>query len=771
MKRAIKFILVGVAILITALTLISTIYISSIMRDTKNVKFDKELIITASKQLEIFDSNNKLIKSGAYDGKEVVSISELQPHTLQSFISIEDKNFYKHNGLNYKRIIKAMLNNIKSRSFKEGASTISQQLIKNTHLSNEKTLTRKIKEMILTKKLENTFTKDEILETYLNVIYFGNGCYGIESASKFYFDKESKDLTIEESATLAGLIKAPTTYCPINKYNDSLKRRNLVLKEMYEDGYISDEEYYNISQKPINIINHKKDSTIDNLYLKSLKQEAEDILNLNIQQITARGYKIYTYFNHLSQESLENSLNNNQNYHTNSYGNIADSLGIIINNETCGIEAFYGKSIYDLTNLKRQPGSAIKPILVYAPALEYGEIYTCSPILDEKIDYNGYSPNNVGNIFHGYTSTKECVADSLNIPAIKIMDYVGIDKCKEFAKRAGISFNKYDNGYAIALGGFNEGTSLTKLVGSYIPFACNGKFISPTFIKKITTTDGVVIYNRDESKKNIMGDDTAYLMTDMLIEGVKTGTSKRLSSLPYQVAGKTGTVALKNSNLNSDVYSIAYTTEHIVGIWLGNYSFDNQYNLESSNNGGTYCTNFVKDTLNGIYKDHLPQNFSKPSSVVELKIDEKNLIENHTVKLASSNCPERYQISELFSTRYQPTEYSNIFNNFDFDFNVELTNNIANITISAKDYLNYDIYVDNNLIKSINNQSGIITFDYDKLLPNKMYTFYVDVYCDYSDAVQKSKEISVYTKNIYENLIEYNPIKHNASNNLSWYFQ
>jgi len=307
-------------------------------------------------------------------------------------------------------------------------------------------------------------------------------------------------------------------------------------------------------------------------------------------------------------------------------------------------------------------------------------------------------------------------------------------------------------------------------MGSYIPFTCEGKYIEPKFISKITTADDIVVYERPTLKRSIMGEDTAYLMNDLLIEGVKSGTSKRLKDLPYEVAGKTGTVAVKDTNYNTDTYSIAYTTDHIVGVWLGNYTLQKEYNLEGSNNGGTYCTNMVKETLNGIYADYTPKPFNVPDSIVVLDIDEKNLLTNHTVKLASKNCPERYRIKEIFSKRHMPTEVSSIYDDFDINFNVVLNNNIAEITLNALDYLIYDIYVDDKLIKTIENKSGVINFNYDELEQNKMYTFYVDAHTDHSDYIAKSDAVSVYTKNLYEQLIEDNSIVNNDSS-LSWYFQ
>ena len=202
MKKVLKISLIVFFIMTIIVAIIGVIFITNIMNETKNVTFDKNKIISATKQINVYSDNGELVENTSVDGKKIVPLSDIKDDTINCFLSIEDKNFYKHNGVNYKRIAKAMLNNIKSHSFKEGASTISQQLIKNTHLSNEKTLKRKVKEIVLTKKLEKAFTKDEILETYLNVIYFGDGCYGIEEASKHYCKKPAKELNGTTNITM-----------------------------------------------------------------------------------------------------------------------------------------------------------------------------------------------------------------------------------------------------------------------------------------------------------------------------------------------------------------------------------------------------------------------------------------------------------------------------------------------------------------------------------------------------------------------------------------
>ena len=241
MKKAVKIGIIITLILFILGSLFFIIFINDIM-GISSVKFDKEKLIAVNQEIVVYNDDNVELKN-TISNKSIVKIEDVPNHVVNAFISIEDKDFFKHNGLNYKRIAKAMFNNLKSFSFKEGASTISQQLIKNTHLTNEKTIKRKVKEMLLTKKLEKEFSKKDILETYLNVIHFGENSYGIERAALTYFGKETKDLTLWEGATLAGIIKSPYTYSPVYNPENCLKRRNLVLSEMLRDKKISQAQY------------------------------------------------------------------------------------------------------------------------------------------------------------------------------------------------------------------------------------------------------------------------------------------------------------------------------------------------------------------------------------------------------------------------------------------------------------------------------------------------------------------------------------------------
>lgn len=749
MKKVLKISFIVFLCLIFVSMIVFAIILNGAIKSSNKVNFDKELLISATSKITIYDKDNNLIENTV--GDKIVDYENLPEYVKDAFISIEDKQFYNHKGLNYKRIIKSMLNNIKSGYFKEGGSTISQQLIKNTHLNNEKTFDRKLKEIVLTKKLEKTFSKDDILETYLNVIYFGNNCYGLENASFGYFNKPSKDLNINEAAVLAGLIKAPTKYSPILNYENSFKRKNLVLKEMHKDKKITDEEFNEFYDKEITLNLNK--NMVKNIYTSSCIEQAEKILNLTEKEMKMLGVKIYTYLDPNLQNDVINAVNNSAYYHKNKYGNIADSCAVIIDNQTGGINAFYGKCDYNLYSLKRQPGSAIKPILVYAPALEKG-LNPNSVILDEHIDYNGYSPKNVGGIYHGYVTTTEAIEQSLNIPAVKVLKDVGIDNAKRFVKNCGLDLSNEGDNYALALGGFKYGTNLIDLTNTYLPFSQKGNFIKASFIKEIKSINGT-LYKNTESKTKIMSEESAYLMTKMLISGVNKGTSMRLNKLPFVVAGKTGTVGIPNTNLNTDVYSIAYTDNKTCGVWLGNTTNKTEFNLEGSNNGGTYCTSMLKEIISDTNKENNPTHFnSKPNGIEVVNIDEVALENEHKLMLAGENTPPVYrrqiEINKKFNNLPVSTTYTNPKPT---EFTIKIKDNKPEITFNAQKYLIYKIFrVEEDQTKCLEtykNKKGEITFVDNLAETDTFYDYYIECYAyNYStfipSAKAKSKIIKVY---------------------------
>lgn len=693
------------------------------------VSFDKELLQEANTTIDIYDQNNN--KINATNGKKaLVAYEELPNYVKDAFISIEDKDFYKHSGLNYKRIAKAFVSNIKSKSLKEGASTISQQLIKNTHLSSEKTIQRKINEMALTIQLEKTFSKDEILETYLNVIYFGNGAYGLENASYTYFGKPATSLTIAQSALLAGMIKSPKNYSPILNYDNAIARRNLVLKEMKKDGKITEQEYQTAISEPIEITN-KTLKTNRNFYEEATLLEAEQILDLSSKEIALGQYKIWTYQNPIDQKSLSDAINNQSFYLVNEYGNTADSCGVVIDNKTGGITAFDGKSVYDIINMKRSPGSSLKPVLVYAPALESGKISPSTPILDEQTSFANYSPQNVGGIYYGWIDATKSVEKSLNIPAIKILKTTGIEYSKKYAQKCGIDFENSDNNYAIALGAITNGTTVTQLANSYIPFANSGEFIKAKFIKKICNKNGDVVYQNNEKSEKVFSKETAYLMTSMLKSGVQKGTSSRLNSLNFEIAGKTGTVGIKNTNLNSDAWSVAYTPQKTACTWLGNSTGEKEYMLEGKNNGGTATTSMLKAVFEGLDIDK-NKVFVKPDGIVELEIDKLVLEKEHKLEIANKLTSDRYKVKAEFNKKYAPTVVADAFDILNFcTLSGKIENKKPVLEFSTSKSATYTLYrIEEDVckeLKTFKNVSGTQTYVDTNAKDGNFYTYYVSV--------------------------------------------
>lgn len=697
-----------------------------------------------------------------------VDISTLHDYTIDAFLSIEDKNFYTHNGINLKRIAKSMLDNIASRKIVAGGSTITQQLVKNKFLSNNKTIKRKVQEIYLAKKLESTYSKNEILENYLNHVYYGSGAYGIGNASLRYFSKSASDLTLNESCVLASTINSPSLYSPLLNKDKCKERRNLILKEMYEDKKISKEEYEEniLADIVINESSIYSCSNID-LYDQFAIAEACEILGVNRSEIFDKNYKIYTGKNEDTQSLLEGIINDKNFYEKNQFGNKPDSLGMIIDNDTNLVSAVAGKSEYNLVGLKRQPGSLIKPILVYAPAMEEGLINPMTQILDDKINFGGYSPNDVGGFSNDYVSIEKAISKSLNVPAVKVCNMLGLEKCKNYAEKCGLKFDKKDSGFAIALGGTTNGFTLQNILDSYSTLNFNGNYSKSNFIKRIQSNDFVTLYTYSMTEKHVFGKDTAYLMTKMLVKSTHDGTSKKLTNLPYQVAGKTGTVGVKNSNQNTDAYSLGYTTQNRVAIWLGNYSMKNEYNLNSSNNGGTYATEMLKTVFEGIYKDKYPDDFVMPNSVVEKDIDAIKLEEENKIYLASKSMPDRYKVKGLFSARFLPEESIDFY-----DEKLEISGSVKDgkITINfhTNKYSSYTLFRECDgtkiVLRNYKNKTDDIVYIDSDILDNKKYTYYVEC----NNLINGNNYTSNFL-NLYNNFSK-GSLQNNSTLDYSWIF-
>ena len=636
MKFAKRLILVLIGVIFCIFTLFGIYYFSV----TSGVTLQPEKLCFSSKNITVYDKDLTRV-DGFNDKLMTAPIESIPKKTQLAFVDTEDKRFFSHGGFDYKRIVKATLSNLKSGGFKEGASTISQQLIKNTHLTHEKTLKRKLKEWKLTRVLEKNYSKQEILEKYLNTIYFGHNCFGIASASNFYFGKRTSELDIADSAILAGLLKSPNNYSPFKNPQKCKTRKETVLSLMYKNGSITKEELKTALEKPLPTPSEKSDG--NGAYAHFVFDELTEIAE-NKQFTLGGNIEIFTYLDQGLQEYLCKLLKDHA---------TSDISASVLDTELHGITACYST----VGNIKRLPGSIIKPLLVYAPAIEQDLISPATPILDEKTEFGGYSPENYDKSYHGYTSARDCLAKSLNIPAVKILQSLGVNTGAEYLKKMNLAIEKEDLTLPLALGGMKNGFSLNELINAYATFPNQGIFEKAEFIKEIKI-DGVTIYASEEKNQRVFSEETAYLTTDMLKTTVKSGTAKKLRSLPFDIAGKTGTVGTAKGN--TDAYALSYTTKNTVGVWIGNAN-----NSQIPYTGGGLPCNYLYNINEYLYDKHSKNipTFSIPNGVVEKEIDKTSYYDTHNILLADPNSPADYKITELFKNSAIPTKTSDLFTN------------------------------------------------------------------------------------------------------------
>lgn len=697
MKKFVKICLICVAIITGITALSGALFLGINFAKYSSLALNEAALSSHSMQVEIFDSDNRPVKDENTFNSAICPVSLIPENVKNAFIAIEDASFYNHHGLNYKRMFKAALKNIVSHSLKEGASTISQQLIKNTHLSSEKTFERKIKEIVLTKKLEKSHSKDEILDCYLNVIYYGNNCYGIENAANYYFSKSASKLNLQEGALLAGMIKSPNRYSPILQPKNALSRRNLVLKQMKKGEFITEEELMNAEKSEIELNLNTENENPLNSYSEAALDEAKDILHIPVKDMAINGYKIHTYLNSSDQENLQSALAKED-------FNSADHAGIVIDSSRHAVTAFEGKSAYKILAAKRQPGSAIKPILVYAPAIDEDIIYPCSQILDEPLSLGEYKPKNVDGKFRGYVSAAEALSKSINIPAIKVLSYIGVDKAKIYAEEMGIKFDSEDTSLALALGGMRYGVNIKDLAGAYSTFTCEGKFAEPKFIEYITDSTGKILYKHSPEEKQVLRADTAYLMTEMLQQAAETGTAKALSTLDKPIAAKTGTVG--KGKTNTDAWCVAYSPEKICSVWVGNLD-----NTPITVAGGNQPARCVRNYFSALDESSV---FIKPSTIIEREIDTVSLENEHKIELASPGTPERFKRTESFSIFNLPKEISSNFIEVEEQqFNIKNNDKKLEINFIPKRNYFYKIYDGKTILKEITGQNDEVTLSLD----------------------------------------------------------
>ena len=541
-----------------------------------------KLQIKSANSFTMFDKDNNVFFQGS-GNQEWIELDRISPYLIEATINTEDKNFYKHKGFDYLRILKALYVNIISGSTQQGASTITQQYAKNLFLDFDKTWARKWDEMWYTIEIETHYSKDEILEGYLNTINYGHGMYGIENASQFYFNKSASDLTLAEAAMLTGIPKSPSNYSPLVDEAKAKERQELILKNMKEDKVITEEEYQEAINEPLTYVGEKMDNDITTVmyYQDAVLKELQEIKEIPSTFLETGGLRIYTNLDRAMQEELEENIKETM------PESELEVASIMMDPETGKIFALAGGKNYTTSEFnraisaRRQVGSTMKPILYYA-ALENG--FTASTTFTSQettftfANQQTYSPQNYNQKYGNKPiSMATAIAYSENIYAVKTHMFLGEETLINMAKRLGIT-SKLDKVPSLALG--TSEISMSEMVGSYAAFANEGYKVKPHFIEKVLDKEGNVLYEAEEEKDAILNPNLTFILSNLL-----TGTyDATFIDYNYPTAVNlasrmTHTYALKSGTTNTDNWYIGYNKDVVTAVWCG---YDDNRDLNSS---------------------------------------------------------------------------------------------------------------------------------------------------------------------------------------------
>lgn len=586
------------------------------------VKLSPKVTINSANNISLYDINKTIYFKGN-ESKEWVDLDDISDYLIKSTIYTEDKNFYKHFGFDFLRIGKAILTNVTSHSTNQGASTITQQYAKNLFLDFDKTWKRKWDEMWYTMRIEANYSKDEILEGYLNTINYGHGKYGIENASKFYFNKSSKDLDLAEASMLSGIPKAPSIYSPIINFENAKKRQLVVLNALVNNGIISSSEKDKAYNEELTITanSDKENLTSINYYIDAVMNELESIDSIPRNYSDYNGLKIYTNFNYDIQSSLEENVKN-----TFPDDSKIETSSVVMNPENGGIMALIGGRDYNNSTYnraissKRQVGSTMKPYLYYA-ALENG-FTSSTAFTSEKTTFpleNGktYSPVNYNDKYGNKAiSMATAIAYSDNIYAVKTHMFLGYDALINVARRVGIK-SKLESVPSLPLG-TNE-INIIEMAQGYAAFANEGYKVEGHFIEKIENGKGEVLYEYKKNKELVLNSSLVYILNNML-----TATYDPLYvdyNYPTGIGlnGKlTHTYALKSGTTNGDNWNIGFNKKIVCAVWVG---YDN--NKELSKKDYKYAQNIWYKTVESYEKDMKDEDvwYEKPKNIVGMLVE------------------------------------------------------------------------------------------------------------------------------------------------------
>jgi 1A family penicillin-binding protein len=549
--------------------------------------------------------------------KNPIEISSLPKHTTQAFVAVEDKDFYTHPGFSITGFVRAVEENLLSRSYSQGGSTISQQLIKNAILYPDKQLLRKYQELVLAIELERRYDKDDILEMYLNTIYFGEGAYGIQDAAKSYFSKDAKDLTLSESALLAGVIRAPSALSPISGDAEAaIKRRNLILQLMTDQKYIT-EAQKNAAQKEKLVLKPTEDDINEEAVHFALMIQDMLIEEYGEQDVANAGYTVKTTLDIDLQKKAQTAVETQvKNLKTSLVGNGA---AVAIDPNTGEVLALVGS--HDWSDEKmgkinmairpRQPGSSFKPI-VYAKALDDRTITASTQIADEAISFGSYTPKNYDNRFRGKVLIRYALANSLNIPAVHVLNMIGVKSAVDMAQKMGITALDENRDYGLPLVLGSAEVPLIEMTNAYAVFADEGTWHDYSIFTEVRDKNGKVILENEPSSRRAISDATAYIISAILSDAkARADTFGGALTISRQAAVKTGT-----TNDYKDALTIGYTPQIVVGVWIGN----NDNTPMNSIAGSLGAAPIWRQIMEAYLADKPAEYFKKPTTVVDERV-------------------------------------------------------------------------------------------------------------------------------------------------------
>ncbi|WP_274365261.1 transglycosylase domain-containing protein [Paenibacillus thermotolerans] len=574
----------------------------------------------------VYDKNGKEMTKLLVENRELVTLDQIPDKLEEAVVATEDQRFGEHSGIDLWSIGRAIYKDILHRDLVEGGSTITQQVAKNMFLTADKTFFRKATEMSMALALENNFTKEQILEMYLNRIYFGNGTYGVKAAAKYHFGKSDlEQLNLLEIAVLAGIPKAPETYSPTNNPVKAKERAAIVLQLMEDQGYITEQERREALNselgKPSATTNKSASAVRD--YILS---QAEQVTGLSEQELRIGGYKIYTTVDSQAQRAMDNAFANPELFPEDGPKQKAQGAMVIVDVKTGGIAAMNGGRDYVAKGLNRalanrQPGSSFKPVAVYAPALETGKYTPYSMLKDEKTDYGSYKPRNLNGKYAGEVTMLEAVKKSINSPAVWLLNEIGVKTGMKFVESLGIDLAPEDRNLAIALGGLTHGASPLEMARAYGAFANGGKLAETHIITKVEDSAGVELFSYKPSAKKVMSEQTAYYTTVLLQSVVQKGGTGVKANFGRPLAGKTGTTQLgikgvKDSSGNRDIWFVGYTPEYAAAVWMGFDETDKEHFVKSGS--GVAAQMFAK-VMSEALKGHKETSFTRPEGIEDAK--------------------------------------------------------------------------------------------------------------------------------------------------------